>query len=134
MPRPSANDIASIATATRCSSCRIRAPAEPQEVRADAREVQCSEFSQAMPQVFIPPAMRPLVAGQAVVEAAGGTVREVIDDLERRYPGIKDRLSQDGTLRPGLAVAVGGSTSALGLLQRVKPDDEVHFLPMIGGG
>ena len=87
-----------------------------------------------MPRVFVPPAMRPLVGGQEVVEAVGSTVRQVIDDLDRRYPGMKDRLSQDGTLRPGLAVAIGGSISSLGLLQRVEPDAEIHFLPMIGGG
>ena len=87
-----------------------------------------------MPRVFIPPAMRPLTGGHEVVEAAGTTVREAIDDLDQRYAGIKDRLCQDGGLRPGLAVAVGGSISGLGVLQRVKPDAEIHFLPMIGGG
>jgi molybdopterin synthase sulfur carrier subunit len=88
----------------------------------------------SMPRVFIPPAMRPLVDGQEIVEAVGGTVREVIDDLERRYPGIKERLCQNDALRPGLAVMVGGSTSALGLLQRVDEDAEIHFLPIVGGG
>ncbi len=87
-----------------------------------------------MPRVFIPPALRPLVGGQAVVEAAGATVREVIDDLERRFPGIKDRLCDGGSLRAGLTVAVGTSVSSRGLLERVDADTEVHFLPAVGGG
>jgi molybdopterin synthase sulfur carrier subunit len=87
-----------------------------------------------MARVFIPPALRPLVDGQAVVEAAGATVLEVIDDLERRYPGVKDRLCQEGAMRPGLTIVVGNSVAARGLLERVGPDAEIHFLPAIGGG
>ena len=87
-----------------------------------------------MAHVFIPPDMRQLAAGCEVVEASGMTVAQVIDDLDVRFPGLKDRLVTGGDLRPGLVVAVGNTTSSLGLLQRVSPDDEVHFLPMIGGG
>jgi molybdopterin converting factor small subunit len=87
-----------------------------------------------MPRVFIPPNLRSLVDGQEVVEIGGCTVRHVIDELDRRYPGIKDRLCQNETLRPGLAVAVDGSISALGVLQRVEPGAEIHFLPVVGGG
>jgi molybdopterin synthase sulfur carrier subunit len=87
-----------------------------------------------MPRVFIPPAMRPLLGGQTVVEAAGATVLEVIDDLECRYPGIKGRLCDEGSLRAGLSVAVGAAVSSRGLLERVEPDAEIHFLPAIGGG
>jgi molybdopterin synthase sulfur carrier subunit len=87
-----------------------------------------------MPYVFISPAMRPIVDGQEVVEAAGTNVLEVIGDLERRFPGIKDRLCDGDVLRPGIAVAVGESISALGVWQRVSPNDEIHFLPTVGGG
>ena len=87
-----------------------------------------------MPQVFIPATMRSLTGGLDIVEAAGQNVREVINDLERQYPGFKDGLIHDDELRPGLSVAVGGSVSALGLLQRVNADDEIHFLPAVGGG
>ena len=87
-----------------------------------------------MPRVFIPPAMRPLVDGRATVEAAGTNVRDVIEDLERRFPGVKERLCEGDALRPGLAVAVGGAMSARGLLQGVEAEAEIHFLPAIGGG
>jgi molybdopterin synthase sulfur carrier subunit len=87
-----------------------------------------------MPRVFIPPPLRSLTGGEELVEAAGASVSEVIDDLDRRYPGIKERLCDGQSLRPGLVVSIGGSTSSLGLLQRVAADDEVHFLPIVGGG
>jgi len=87
-----------------------------------------------MPKVFIPKSIRPLVGDQEVVAADGGRVRDIIDDLERRFPGFKDRLCESGQLRPGLTVAVDGSVAALGMLQSVRPDAEIHFLPALGGG
>jgi molybdopterin synthase sulfur carrier subunit len=87
-----------------------------------------------MPRVFIPPPLRPLTGSQEVVEAAGATVLQAIEDLDRRYPGLKERLCDGPSLRRGMVVVVGGSTSALGLLQRVAADDEIHFLPVVGGG
>ena len=35
---------------------------------------------------------------------------------------------------PGMAVIVDGETGNVGLLEKVKEDSEVHFLPAIGGG
>lgn len=87
-----------------------------------------------MPRVYLPAAMRPLTDGQTPIDVDGTTVRAVVDALERRYPGVKERLCQDDHLRPGLAVVVGGSVSPLGLRQVIAADDEVHFLPAIGGG
>jgi molybdopterin converting factor small subunit len=84
--------------------------------------------------VWIPSLLRDLTQGQETVRVPGGTVRQIIDALERRYPGIKDRLCQGGRLRPGIAVAVDGQVASLGLLQMVGPDSEVHFLPAVSGG
>jgi molybdopterin synthase sulfur carrier subunit len=54
--------------------------------------------------------------------------------LETRYPGLRDRLCDNDELRPGIAVAVDGHVTSRGLLQKVQPTSEVHFLPAIGGG
>ena len=86
-----------------------------------------------MPQVFIPPQLRPLT-GAPQVAVEGRTVREVIDALERKHPGIRQRLCDGDELASGLAVAINGSISSLGLLTKVDPQSEVHFLPAIGGG
>ena len=58
----------------------------------------------------------------------------MIDQLEELYPGIKDRLVEDGQLRPNLAVAIDGDVAIMGLLQKVGENSEVHFIPAIGGG
>ena len=87
-----------------------------------------------MPRIFIPPALRSLADGSSDVDVPGDTVRKVIDSLNARFPGMGDRLRDGDDLKPGLAVAIDGHVSSLGLLARVQPDSEVHFLPAIGGG
>ena len=89
-----------------------------------------------MPEVWIPPRMQVLTWGHKTVQVDGASVRQVINNLEKDYPGIKARLcEEDGMdLLPGIAVIVDGETSQLGLLERVGEDSEVHFLPALGGG
>ena len=87
-----------------------------------------------MARVFIPSAIRPLVDGQEFVDATGANIRRIIDDLDERFPGVKDRLCENDRLRPELSISVDGSFSTLGVLQSVGPDAEIHFLPAIGGG
>ncbi len=67
------------------------------------------------------------------MQIAGTTVRAILDTLEERFPGFKERLLQDGDLRPDIAVAVDGEF-AVDLIERVRPDSEVHFVPPISGG
>jgi len=87
-----------------------------------------------MPQVFIPPLMRPLTGGREVVVIDGQNVRELIEHLDLQYPGIRNRLIEGDQLRSGLAVAIGTKVSSRGLMSKTQPNDEVHFLPAIGGG
>ncbi len=78
--------------------------------------------------------MRNLTGGEANITLPGTTVREVIDNLESRYPGMKERLCEEGRLRPGIAVYINGLLSRGSVLERVDADAEIHFLPAIGGG
>uniref|UniRef100_A0A7C4LL12 MoaD/ThiS family protein n=1 Tax=Schlesneria paludicola TaxID=360056 RepID=A0A7C4LL12_9PLAN len=87
-----------------------------------------------MPRAFIPPLLRDLTGDRTEVTVEGATVRQVIDALEQQFPGIKARLCDQDALRPGLIVAVGSSIATGGLRAKVGPDDEVHFLPALGGG
>jgi len=84
--------------------------------------------------VFIPTMLQTLTGGAKEVTLEARNVRLVVEGLEALYPGIKERLVEDGRLRPNLAVAVDGETSRMGLLEKVSPDSEVHFIPAIGGG
>lgn len=87
-----------------------------------------------MPRVFIPPELRSMTGGAESVEAPGKTVREVIDALDAKFPGIGQHLRDGDALRGGLTVVIDTDVSPRGLLQKVEPENEVHFLPAIGGG
>lgn len=87
-----------------------------------------------MPTVFIPPLMRNLTHGVERVEVAGSSVRLVLDALEVQFPGVKGRICAGDELLPGIAIAVDGHVTSLGLRQKIQPHSEVHFLPAIGGG
>ena len=78
--------------------------------------------------------MRNLSAGRDRVQVEGANVRQVIENLDKRFPGMKERLMEDGCLMPGISVIVDGQQSQLGLLERLEEASEVHFLPAIGGG
>ena len=55
-----------------------------------------------MPRVFIPPLLKPLAAGEEIVEVNGNNVRQVIEELENRFPGIREKLCEENELKPGL--------------------------------
>ncbi len=84
--------------------------------------------------VFVPPQLKSLTGGLETIGIEGGNVRSVIAKLDEQFPGVSDRLCQEDELRPGLSVSVNGRISSLGLYQKVQPNDEVHFIPAIGGG
>jgi molybdopterin converting factor small subunit len=84
--------------------------------------------------VFIPTLLRELTGGTIEVKADGATVRQIIEDLDRQFPGIAARLTDGGKLRPNISVAIDGEVSPLGLIERVDPSSEVHFVTAIKGG
>jgi len=87
-----------------------------------------------MSTVYIPAPLRRLTGGVEHVTASGATVGELIDDLESRFPGLRDALVQDGELAPHLAVSVDDVVAAAGLAEPVGEGSEVHFVPPLGGG
>jgi hypothetical protein len=84
--------------------------------------------------VYIPTLLQALTGGRSVLEVEGGTVGEVIDNLDRLWPGIGERLVEEGRLRPNISVAVDGEISPMGVLEPVGPASEVHFVAAIKGG
>ena len=87
-----------------------------------------------MATVWIPPLLRSLTGGREQVAVAGATVGQVIDELDARFPGLKDRLRAGDSLRPGLAAIVDAQVARGGLEQAVGAESEVHFVQAIGGG
>ena len=87
-----------------------------------------------MAKIFIPTMLQSLTAGTKQVDLEARNVRQVIERLDEMYPGIKDRLVEDGEIRPNLAIAIDGDVAIMGLLEKVGENSEVHFVPAIGGG
>jgi sulfur-carrier protein len=84
--------------------------------------------------VHIPASLRKLTAGVSDVEVDATSVREVVAQLDRRFPSLAERLIDDDRLRQGIAVAVNSRLSATGLNTPVPPGAEVQFVPAIAGG
>jgi molybdopterin synthase sulfur carrier subunit len=61
-------------------------------------------------------------------------LRDVVDNLDARYPGIKERLCDGERLRPSISVVVDGQVSTLKLRHRLDEVSEVHFVVAISGG
>jgi sulfur-carrier protein len=86
--------------------------------------------------VRIPTPLRTLTGGNDEVPAAGGTVGALIDDLERRYPGIRDRLLDDKGVRRFVNIYVGDEDIRFleGLKTELKGGEQISIVPAIAGG
>jgi sulfur-carrier protein len=84
--------------------------------------------------IWIPSLLQSLTAGEDRIVVSGDTVGEIIDNLEARFPGVKDRLVHGGEIRPHIAVAIDGDVSPEGLEQDVQEASEIHFIPALSGG
>ncbi|MEX2302893.1 MAG: MoaD/ThiS family protein [Bryobacterales bacterium] len=87
-----------------------------------------------MPKVYIPSLLRNLTGGKSELEISGATVRDVVRNLEKIYPGLEERLIDRGQLRANISIAVEGEITPLGLLEQVDEDSEIHFVAAIRGG
>jgi molybdopterin synthase sulfur carrier subunit len=86
--------------------------------------------------VRIPTPLRTLTGGADEVTASGQTVGEVIEDLERKYPGIRERLLDDKGVRRFVNIYVGEEDVRFleGLRTALKPGDQISIVPAIAGG
>jgi sulfur-carrier protein len=89
-----------------------------------------------MAMVCIPSLLRDFTGGAERVAANGRTLRQVIGSLDTAYPGLRERLVDEGrdTIHPAFIVAIDGDTGHLGLLQPVADDSEIVFVPAVSGG
>lgn len=87
--------------------------------------------------VRIPTPLRTVTKGVADVEADGGSVRELIEDLERRFPGIRERLCEEsGEIRRFVNVFVGDEDVRFlqGLDTPLGEGTQVSIIPAVAGG
>jgi len=87
-----------------------------------------------MATIFIPALLRKLTGGKDRTSATGATLKAIIDDLERQFPGFRDRVVEHGDLAGSIAVSINGEVITGGLSESVPADSEIHFVPAIAGG
>lgn len=88
-------------------------------------------------EVRIPTILRSYTGGEKAVEAKGDTLQGLIDDLDSRHAGIKDRLiTSEGKLHRFVNVYVNDEdVRFLGSLGTpIKDGDSVTVLPAVAGG
>jgi len=88
-------------------------------------------------QVLIPTPLRQYTGGEAKVESAGSSIATVLEDLNLRYPGIRDRICEaDGEIRRFVNVFLNGQNvrklDGAGTL--VTAGDEIGIIPAMAGG
>ena len=86
--------------------------------------------------VRIPTPLRSLTGGEEQVPADGSTVQQVIENLEKRHPGIRDRLLDDKGVRRFVNIYVGDEDIRFldGLETPLKDGEEISIVPAIAGG
>ena len=87
--------------------------------------------------VRIPTPLRRFTSNSEEVSAAGANVGNVIDDLERQFAGIKERLCDDeGKVRRFVNIYINGDDIRFldSLDTSVKDGDELSIVPAIAGG
>jgi molybdopterin synthase sulfur carrier subunit len=87
--------------------------------------------------VRIPTPLRSITKGSSEVQAKGDTVMDLVTDLERQFPGLRDRLLDDGgELRRFVNIYVNEEDIRFlqGKATTLKDGDHVSIVPAIAGG
>jgi len=86
--------------------------------------------------VSIPTILRTHTGGEKRVTATGGTLKDVITDLESNYSGITERLLDDGKLQRFVNIYVNDEDVRFsgGLETEISDGDSVTILPAVAGG
>jgi sulfur-carrier protein len=87
--------------------------------------------------VRIPTPLRALTDGRGDLQVEAATVREMFDQLERNYTGLKGRLCEDdGTVRRFINVYLNDEDIRFlqGMNTGLKAGDEVSIVPAMAGG
>ena len=84
--------------------------------------------------VFIPYVLRKYCDNKSIVEINASNLGELIENLEKLYPGTKAHIIEDCAIKPGVAPVVNHPTTTKGLLEKIDQDSEIHFINAVSGG
>ena len=83
--------------------------------------------------ILIPTPLRSYTRGRAV-EASGATLGEVLDELDRNYPGLKFRMiDEQGRMRPHIRFFVNGAQT-FDLGHPLEAGDDIAIVQALSGG
>jgi hypothetical protein len=84
--------------------------------------------------VFIPSPLHSYTGGSPQVEGAGGSLAELLVDLDRRYPGLRFRIiDEQDQVRPHIRFFVGGGM-ATAITESIAPGQDVQIICALSGG
>jgi len=86
--------------------------------------------------VKIPAPLRKVTGNLAVVETEGETLIDLILDLDRKYPGIRERIYDGKEIRRFINIFVNGEDIRLkdGIKTKIAKGSDVSIVPAIAGG
>jgi len=86
--------------------------------------------------VKIPAQLRAVTDGEGEIEVEGTTVGDALDAVFAQHEELRDRITEDGTLRRFVNVYVSGEDIRFrdGLSTTLDEGDEVTILPAVAGG
>ena len=87
--------------------------------------------------IRIPTPLRKITNGEDKVNVAPGTLSEVIENLEIKYPGIKMKLcDENGNLRSFVNIYIDGEDIRYinGIDSRISDNGDVSIFPAVAGG
>ncbi|HEV8354037.1 MAG TPA: ubiquitin-like small modifier protein 1, partial [bacterium] len=90
-----------------------------------------------MVSVYIPSPLRRLTGGQTHITAAARSVRDLLDELDRAFPGMRAELRDEtGEVRSFINTFVNGTEirQLRGLDTPLAETDEVSIIPAMAGG
>ena|SRR3989338_8576728 len=87
--------------------------------------------------VRIPTPLQKITENKELIECDGKSIKELVDNLEKKYPGIKERLyDENGKIRRFLNIYVNDEDIRFLKLDGtpLKDGDEISIIPAIAGG
>ena len=86
--------------------------------------------------VRIPTPLQRLTQGQEEVEGVPGTIISVVNELDKKFPGIAERISENGKIRRFVNIYLNDEDIRFLNAEEteVKDGDEVSIVPAIAGG
>ena len=82
-----------------------------------------------MPRVILSSsACRQFTGGQVEIQVEANTVRRLILELDRRFPGLGKQVEE------GMAIAIDGEIFQDAYAAPLRPDSEIFLIPRIAGG